>query len=89
MNPGIDFPALVRQIREARGLTQEQLARELMVTFATVNGWENGRHQPIQALASSLLQMARDSGVLPKAIERNQDRSKIDARKGPRASRKR
>lgn len=42
---------LVKQIRATRGLTQEGLARELGVSFATVNGWENGRHGPIPALA--------------------------------------
>ena len=41
-----------------RGLTQEGLARELGVSFATVNGWENGRHRPIPALAERLAEMA-------------------------------
>src|ERR1041385_2048269 len=50
--------ALVRTIRVKRGLTQEGLARELGVSFATVNGWENGRHQPIPLLARRLAEMA-------------------------------
>jgi transcriptional regulator with XRE-family HTH domain len=54
---------LVRAIRQARGLTQEQLARELRVTFATVNGWENGRHEPIPALAQRLREMAAAARV--------------------------
>ena len=63
MKADVDFPSLVRDIRKARGLTQEQLAREMNVTFATVNGWENGKHRPIQAFASSLLDMAATAGV--------------------------
>lgn len=63
MESGIDFPALVREIREAQGLTQEGLARELNVTFGTVNGWENGKHQPIPALAHRILELARECGV--------------------------
>jgi transcriptional regulator with XRE-family HTH domain len=59
----IDYPSLVRDIRQARGLTQEQLAREVGVTFSTVNGWENGRHQPIPALASRLVAMADEAGI--------------------------
>lgn len=51
---------LVRRIRAARGLTQEGLARELGVSFATVNGWENGRHRPIPALARRLAEMAAE-----------------------------
>jgi putative transcriptional regulator len=58
-----DFPSLVKKIREVRGLTQEQLARDLDVTFGTVNGWENGKHRPIQALAARIRQMAREAGI--------------------------
>lgn len=63
MNAAVDFSRLVKRIREVRGLTQEQLARDLEVTFGTVNAWENGKHQPIQALASRLLQVASASGI--------------------------
>jgi DNA (cytosine-5)-methyltransferase 1 len=51
---------LVRRIRAVRGLTQEGLARELGVSFATVNGWENGRHKPIPVLAEKLAEMAAE-----------------------------
>ncbi len=37
---------LVAQIREDLRLTQEGLARELGVSFSTVNAWESGRSQP-------------------------------------------
>jgi putative transcriptional regulator len=59
----IDFSALVREIRQARHITQEQLARELQVTFSTVNGWENGKHRPIPALARSLVELAEASKI--------------------------
>jgi len=62
-NTVIDFTALVREIRQALHITQEQLARELQVTFGTVNGWENGRHRPIPALARSLVALAEASKV--------------------------
>ena len=58
------FPALVRGIRTARGLTQEQLAREIGVTFSTVNGWENGRHRPIPALVTRFLDIASAAGLV-------------------------
>lgn len=63
VSPQIDFASLVKRLRAARALTQEQLARELEVTFATVNGWENGRHHPIPALASQLVSMAKSAGI--------------------------
>ncbi len=59
-----DIPTLIRSIRAARGLTQEALAREIGVTFSTVNGWENGRHQPIPALITRLLDIANAAGLV-------------------------
>jgi putative transcriptional regulator len=61
----IDFTALVREIRQARQVTQEQLARELEVTFGTVNGWENGKHRPIPVLARRLVELADTSRIPP------------------------
>ena len=58
---------LVRRIRAIRGLTQEGLAQRLGVSFATVNGWENGRHRPIPALARKLEEMAAEDRSAPAA----------------------
>lgn len=68
MSALIDFSDLVRSIRKARSLTQEQLARDLNVTFSTVNCWENGKHKPMPALAARLLEMARAAGIEPRQI---------------------
>ncbi|HTW21128.1 MAG TPA: tetratricopeptide repeat protein [Mycobacteriales bacterium] len=35
----------VRAVRARLGLSQEQLAKQLQVSFATVNRWEGGRHR--------------------------------------------
>ncbi|KOP25395.1 XRE family transcriptional regulator [Hapalosiphon sp. MRB220] len=40
------FPNLIRELRKRLGLSQEQLARQLGVSFQTVNRWENGRATP-------------------------------------------
>lgn len=39
------------------GLTQEQFAREVGVTFSTVNLWENGHRRPQPYLLKRLLEM--------------------------------
>ena len=62
-----DVPSLVKSIRAARGLTQEALAREVGVTFSTVNSWENGRHRPIPALVVRLLDIAGAAGLVVSA----------------------
>jgi transcriptional regulator with XRE-family HTH domain len=49
--------ALVKYLREHMGLTQEQLAHEMGVTFSTVNQWENGHRHPHPFLLRRLLEI--------------------------------
>src|SRR4051794_27423687 len=35
-----EFAEIVRELRTRLGITQERLAQELQVSFATLNGWE-------------------------------------------------
>jgi DNA-binding transcriptional regulator YiaG len=46
--PVEDCPNLVREIRKRLGISQEQLARELGISFQTVNRWENAKATPSQ-----------------------------------------
>jgi len=38
-----NLPELVKEVRRQLALSQEDLARALGVSFATVNRWENGK----------------------------------------------
>ena len=49
-----DYPSLVKEIRKQLGLSQEDLARELGVSFATVNRWENGQVRPSKLAKAQL-----------------------------------
>jgi transcriptional regulator with XRE-family HTH domain len=40
------FPEKVKAVRRKLYLTQQQLADEVGVDFATINRWENGRRAP-------------------------------------------
>jgi putative transcriptional regulator len=42
----LTLATLVRELRFRLGLTQEQFAAELGVTFVSVNRWENSKTQP-------------------------------------------
>lgn len=44
----MEFGSIVKQVRKELGLSQEQLARELSISFSTVNRWENGKSKPSQ-----------------------------------------
>ncbi len=52
---------LIREMRSHFGLTQEQLALHLGVTYSTTNRWENGRGTPsplaVQKIETMLAQM--------------------------------
>jgi len=41
-----NFPVQVKEVRRQLGLSQEELAHALGVSFATVNRWENGKTRP-------------------------------------------
>ena len=49
-----DLPALVKEVRRQLSLSQEGLARELGVSFATVNRWENSQSRPSKLARAQL-----------------------------------
>lgn len=55
----------IREIRQALGLTQEQLARELGVSFTTVSRWEQNHTQPSPLALEKLQMMKRQIGSQP------------------------
>jgi len=58
----MNIPVLVKGLRQRLGLTQEQFAHEVGVTFSTVNQWENGRRRPQPFLLKRLLEMEASLG---------------------------
>jgi DNA-binding transcriptional regulator YiaG len=56
MPPIDDFSTKVKSLRTELKLSQEDLAKALGVSFATVNRWENARTQPSK-LAQKQLEM--------------------------------
>jgi len=41
-----DMAKMIKELRAALGLTQEQFAAKVGVTFSTVNRWESGKSKP-------------------------------------------
>lgn len=42
------FSELIKEVRKQLGLSQEDVARELGVSFATINRWENAKTVPFR-----------------------------------------
>lgn len=49
-----DYAALVKEVRRQLAISQEDLARELGVSYATVNSWENGQTKPSKLARAQL-----------------------------------
>ena len=58
-----DIPATLRSIRAGLDLTQEQLAGQLGVAFATVNRWEGGITRPQKAARETIVALASEAGI--------------------------
>ncbi len=42
----MEFKDILRELREEKGLTQAQLAKQLHFSLSIVNKWENGKKNP-------------------------------------------
>ena len=58
-----DISAVLRAIRAHLDLTQEELADQLGVAFATVNRWEGGLTKPQKAAREAIAALAADTGI--------------------------
>ena len=58
-----DVSNLIKELRDKLGLTQEQFAQRIGVTFATINNWEKGNRTPHPFLFQRLLEMAEEAGL--------------------------
>lgn len=63
------FDKILRSIRKEMDLSQEQLARELNISFSTLNRWENGKTSPSKLAKEKLINYLIEHGI---------DKSKID-----------
>ena len=58
-----DVSTLIKELRNKLGLTQEQFAQKVGVTFSTINNWEKGTRTPHPFLFQRLLEMAKEAGL--------------------------
>ncbi len=63
MSKAKPFGDLVRLLRAALNLSQEQLAAKLNVSFATVNRWESGKVEPQKAQLEAVQKLMEEAGV--------------------------
>ena len=59
----MEFAKLVKELRIELGMSQEQLSKELHVSFATVNRWENSRNNPNKIARKVLYEYCKNKGL--------------------------
>lgn len=57
------FYEVIKKIRDELHYSQEQLARELSISFTTISRWENGRSLPSQLAKNALLECCTTKNV--------------------------
>ena len=62
LEPPPDAGHIVRAIRLQIGLTEEELAHALGISFSTVNRWETGRMKPSRLAWMALGKLAAENG---------------------------
>jgi putative transcriptional regulator len=60
-----NFPKTVKEVRRQLGLSQEELAHALGVSFATVNRWENGKTVPSKLARRQFDQLCKENNIGP------------------------
>ena len=59
----MNFYEKIKQIRQQRFLSQEAFAKELGISFATVNRWESGKTKPTYKTMKLLDNYCRSNNI--------------------------
>jgi len=57
------YKELVKRIREKLIITQGELAELLGVSFASINRWETGKHEPTTKIKRKIVELCRANNI--------------------------
>ena len=60
----MNWAVSIKELRNKMLLTQEELAKKLDVSFASVNRWENGEHEPTMKVKRELMKLMKKYKVV-------------------------
>lgn len=58
-----NYPLAIKQLREKMMLSQQEFAKVLGVSFASINRWENGVHEPTIKVKRKLRSLFSEYGI--------------------------
>ena len=59
----LDYARKIREYRERKFLTQEQLAKLLGVSYVTISRWETGAFEPNMVMKKKLVGLFEEAGM--------------------------
>ena len=60
----MDWAKTIKLLREKMLLIQQEFASKLDVSFASVNRWENGEHEPTMKVKRQLMKLMKKYGIV-------------------------
>ena len=64
----MNWPKIIKTIREKLFITQTELAEIIDVSFASVNRWEQGHHEPTMKAKRKLAEICRKNNIDMEAL---------------------
>jgi len=59
----MNYKRLVKELREKLIITQEELAQLLGVSFASINRWETGKHEPAIKIRRKIVELCKENNI--------------------------
>ncbi|MDY0140091.1 MAG: helix-turn-helix transcriptional regulator [Candidatus Izemoplasmatales bacterium] len=59
----MNYQKLVKEIRKKLIITQEELAVILGVSFASINRWETGKHEPTTKIKRKIVELCKQNNI--------------------------
>jgi DNA-binding XRE family transcriptional regulator len=63
MEVTMNYQRLVKELREKLILTQQEFANLLGVSFASINRWETGRHEPTIKVKRMIVELCKENNI--------------------------
>jgi transcriptional regulator with XRE-family HTH domain len=64
----MSFGEIIKKIRATLNITQEQFARDLNISYTTLNRWENGRNVPSRLARMRIADYCKQKNVSPDIV---------------------
>jgi len=77
----MEFSEKVKYVRERLNISQEDLARALNVSFATINRWENSKNKPVRMAQVAFNDLCRKHKIGFDESEENREKDGRNAKR--------